>query len=231
LFTAAAVLSESWIDPDFEQFGPSSVGIYTEPHIDTRIAYFEALLRRDLDFRDVYWWAIYYKKIYAFKDYLCHYASITPPLTLPGSLLKGKGVMSEDDTPLDTMLSEHPAFYTDKLGRQSSVIDDFNGGKVKDLIQQAREEGLDAVLLVRYYPIRYYIHFSGYEERTGDWVSGDVYQFVTSANIGDIQDGFGLLPALELYDTRTGLRLWYSAYYTSHIKADNRLSQDEYGKS
>lgn len=229
LFAATAVFPESWIDTDFDQFGPGSVGIYTEAYRDNRAyisfdsekSYLEAIEK-------IYARALLDNQVYRFKDYLCAYDGVTPPLTLPGYPLGGKESIFEQNKKIDTLLSQQLASSLDSLGWQSEIIEGFDGGKVKDLLNTAEKNGLDTVLLVRYYPIRFYIPFSGYSESR---TSVDTYtdRITESAGVGALHIGFGLLPALELYDTRTGIRLWYSAYYTSHIETEKYLSQEEYG--
>lgn len=233
LFTVSGVFPESFLSPDFKQFAPASVGIYTEAYEDTR-AYISFKGEKSYveKIEKIYVRALINNQVYRFKNDLCDYDGVTPPLTLPGYPLGEKDSIIEQNQKIDTLLSEKLASSLESLGWQSEIISDFDGSKVKNLLKTAEDKGLDTVLLVRYYPIRFHIPFSGYREsRTYDYVDSntDKVTVTESAVIGGLYTGFGLLPALELYDTRTGIRLWYSAYYTSHIEIEKYLSQEDYG--
>lgn len=201
IFTAP-LFSESMLIESFSDYGIENIGIYTEAYKDLRSSNF-LLEISSMDSNPMLRSPSFY------RDQYCNFDKTTPPLTTFGYPLNGttSGILDDSlDAGLKTFLQEK--------GWKSNIINDFTDGRLKDLLSQASETGFDAVLLVRYTPIHHFVPIENYNK---DWLSGR-----TSATIGSLQVGIGYIPALELYDTKTGTRLWYSAYHTGHQTVSKR---------
>ena len=199
LLVGISVSAESVLLDDFSEFGINSIGIYVESYEDERTD------NPSADFITAY----AMQDVVYFRNTLCEFESVTPKLTTQAYPLSGRG----SNPGLDNMLAEKLSGYLNELGWNNSYLSSFSGGNLKDLRRQAVSEGLDAVLVVRYYPVEYFVPISNYRASYG--YSVNTY----SANVGKIVFGLGMYPALELIDARTGARIWYSAYYASHPEA------------
>ena len=198
---AATATAESKLNEEFGSFGIKSIGIYTESYEDERVEDFES------EYLDAYMM----QYVNTFRYTLCDYNAVTPKLMTPNYPLEG----AKNATELDVMVSNGVSFMTEEEGWKTSIIDNFEGGSLAELREQAAADGRDAVLVVRYYSINYYVPFSGYSS-----VSSGGYSYTTTtttAKVGKLMKGLGLLPALELYDVKSGVRLWFSANWTGTI--------------
>ncbi len=198
-WAGVSVSAESVLLDDFPSFGINSIGIYVESYQDERTD------NPSADFITAY----AMQDVVYFRNTLCEFESVTPKLTTPAYPLSGSGFNPE----LDDKLAESLSVVLADLGWDNSYLSSFSGGNLKDLRRQAVSEGHDAVLVVRYYPVEYFVPISNYRASYG--YSVNTY----SANVGKIVFGLGMYPALELIDARTGARIWYSAYYASHPEA------------
>ena len=148
-----------------------------------------------------------------FRYRYCNYDLVTPPLTsLDYPLVKNA---AEE---IDSLLKQEIEQSLTNLGWQIEMIENVEDIRLSGLLSDSAATGLDAVLVVRYTPITYILPIQNYVERSGSGTS--------TADIGKIKKGRGLIPALELYDTKTGARLWYSAYHTetdADIKAVDKM--------
>lgn len=137
-----------------------------------------------------------YENMYGkrFDIELDYYARFTAPLTTPEYPID-----PPKDSEVTTELEKQIGEYLDKAAYTSAVIEGFNGETLEDLLAYAAQQDIDAVLLVRYYTIT---SFSPHDKASPTFTQGT--------------SGLGVSPALELYDTRTGVRLWYSAYHSYH---------------
>jgi len=205
LITASA---ESKLDRDFAAFGIESIGIYTEGYKDERVE----------DFSSAYLNAYSSQSIYTFRRVLCNFEGVTPKLMTSGYPLKGKTTATD----VDNMLGGEINSYLESLNWKTDIINDFNGGSLKELLAEGLAQGFDAVMVGRYYSVEYFIPISGYNSiNFGSSI-------MNTTRVGELQQGLALFPALELYDTKTGIRLWYSAYHTgTHIR-DNELPYQKY---
>ena len=208
LFTVVHATAENYINKAFSEYGIGNIGVYIESYPDYRSDNFVfevASIRSNGILMD-----------YNFFRYrYCNFDLTTPPLTTPGYPLEGN---TEGET--NSPLSEGIINYLGALGWDSSMIHDFDGGNLGDLLEQARNEELDSVLVVRYIPILYFLPIENYDK------SGAGNK--ATADIGKIKKGMGLIPAIELYDTESGNRLWYSAYHTGHQNIARKKSFEEY---
>ena len=193
---AAPLFSETLLDKSFSEYGIESIGIYTEGYKDARSDNFLAeilVMKENTLLNDPGFYRYRY----------CNYDLVTPPLTTPGYPLNGT-----TSGAVNNSLEKGLAAYMKKLGWKTDVISDFTSGGLTELLKHAADKNLDAVLVARYTPINYIVPIENYNE---SWLSGR-----KSAATGALQTGIGLIPALELYDIKTGARLWYSAYHTGH---------------
>ena len=208
LISAASVSAENYIDKSFAEYGIGNIGVYIESYPDYRSDNFVfevASIRSNGILMD-----------YNFFRYrYCNFDLTTPPLTTPGYPLEGN---TEGET--DSPLSKAIISYLEALGWESSMVKDFEGGSLSDLLDQARNKELDSVLVVRYIPILYFLPIENYKDNGAGNKS--------TADIGKIRKGMGLIPAIELYDTESGSRLWYSAYHTGHQNIAREMSFEEY---
>ena len=204
LLCAVFVSAENWLNDSFADFGIENIGIYTEAYQDERVE----------DIETDYVYAYTAQDVSYFRYVLCNYDPVTPQLTSSGYPLGGNtGSSNEINT--DTVLQGELSDYLSRLNWDSSIISDFSGGTLKTLLSKAASEGLDAVLVVRYYPVDYFIPIENYKQSTS---YGYSYTTTTySASIGKLATGMSYIPAMELYDAKTGLRLWYSAYLTGTV--------------
>lgn len=217
LIGLSPVFGYNWVHPEYENFGIKSVGIYID-HYGT-IGNIGALKPTTRTYGD----NLYnltdrntgqQKRYYLNLD---EHAKITPPLTTPRyPLNQEKAPAYEGTTHLrdesKQALADALMQYLKKTEYEPQVIEPFSSGDtLKTLLSSAAEEGLDAVLLVRYYC------FKGYRP-----IDKDPDKLYSNMR------GFGISPAIELYDTKTGVRLWYSAYHSYHIDDTSGYYFDAY---
>ena len=204
IFPAAA---ENYLAADFNDYGIQTIGIYTESYPDTRSDNFVfevAALRSNGILMDVDFFRYRYS----------NYDLVTPPLTTLSYPLDGAAAGKE--VPVLNMRVQE---YLEAAGWSAQLIEDFSGGTVEHLLGSAKEDGLDAVLIIRYTPIIYLVPVENYAPgRSGRKAAAD---------IGKIKKGMALIPAVELYDTASGTRLWYSAYHTGHQIITKRKSYED----
>ena len=189
-----SVYAESGFNNDFSSFGIASIGIYTEAYED---------LRSDNFFTEIS--VIKSNPMlsspYFYREEYCNFDLVTPPLTTPAYPLRGPASGLVNDS-LVSALSES----LQGLGWSAETMSGFSGGTLDDLLAEAVAEKLDAVLVVRYTPIRYFIPVDAY--RDSYWGSSGI-------STGPLRLGLGYIPALELYDAESGTRLWFSAYHAA----------------
>jgi len=211
VFCAASLWAESELNKYFVDFGIKSIGIYTEGYEDTRVKDFEKAYNKAYASQDVG----------MFRYTLCRYVGVTPKLTTPRYPISG--VSSQ--TQIDTFLGNELSSYLEALHWDNTIIKDFDGGNLSKLLAHAAEKNIDAALIVRYYPIEYFVPFSGFRRI-------ERYSTITlSAAVGGLNKGLGLIPAMELYDTETGVRLWYSAYFTGTVDRKKKLRSQVYQRN
>ena len=199
------VYAESSLNKDFPLFGIKNIGIFIEGYEDERTenfskSYIEAF--KNNDFKE-------------FKTNLCNYHKITPLLMSPFYPL------SSGDNDLNNQIYQATNTYLKSLGWQTLPLE-LHEGHLKKLLNTAKHNNLDAVLVLRYFKVEDFIRMEGYERDTNFY--GDSKTIEQSALFGPPIQGLALFPTFELYDTATGARLWYSAYHT--IKAN---SSEKYG--
>ena len=203
VFFILPAAAESRMINSFSSYGIKTIGIYTEAYEDLRSDNFlleYMAMQSDPWLND----PTFYNREY------CNFDRTTPPLTTAEYPLAGaaKGLLD------DSLVTELEGFLAG-LGWKTEKIADFAGGTVSDLLTNADDSDLDAVLVVRYTPFRYFIPVESYRESSFYGNSGII--------TGKIQLGLGYHPALELYDAETGTRLWYSAYHSGHQVINKKL--------
>ena len=204
IFPAA---TENYIDENFSAYGIQSIGIYTESYADARsddFVFEVAAIRANGILMD----ADFFRYRYS------NYDLITPPLTTPEYPLE-KGAETATDKLLRAGITE----YLDEQGWPNGYIEDFQTGTLADLLAAAQQEGFDAALVVRYTPILYLVPVENYKPSSAGSKA--------TADIGKIKKGMGLYPAIELYDTQSGSRLWYSAYHAGQQVLPKKKSYTE----
>lgn len=207
-FLLALLWSESHLSEDFASFGVGSIGIYVESYEDERVPDFVKA------YTDAYLNPYKSGPSYTMSSPINDYNGITPKLMTPGYPLGRKAEpvdadllddLDLDDGDLETVLNmgvenwivgEGLASYVAEWGWEQGFIHDFEGGNLFDLRVKAQDDGYDAVLIARYYKVEYWVPSSRNEES------------------GQLKEGLAFVPALELYDCASGVRLWYSAYWT-----------------
>ena len=204
VIATAAATAEAELNEEFASFGISSIGVYSEGYADERVDDFEA----------TYLEAYMMQYVNTFRYTLCDYNAVTPKLMTTNYPL-GEETVSAD---IDALVSEGVAFAAEQMNWKTGIIDDFAGESLVDLRAKAEADGYDAVLVTRYYKVDYFIPFSGYSSVT---TGGYSYSTTTTrAKVGKLQSGLALLPAMELYDVKTGVRLWYSANWSGSTGKD-----------
>ena len=183
-----SLAAENWVHPDFEDFGIKSVAVISD-YYGFSNAHIPLVK------------AGRYGSLRAadgttYNPILDYYSTFTPPLTSPEYPVSDSA--DEEISPeLDREINE---WLTNK-GYDAEIIDDFTKGNLTELLAHASAGGADAVLLVRYYKLASYTY-----KEPGSLVFG-----------GEPERGVGISPAIELYDTESGVRLWYSAYHSFHM--------------
>ena len=190
------LFSESNLNNSFKNFGIQTIGIYTQAYEDLRSSNFltEYLVMQNnpiLSDPSFY------------KDQYCNFNLTTQPLTTPGYPLDGRVTDSADAT-----LNKEIKEYLSQLGWKTKPITDFQTGSLTELLAKAAANDIDAALIVRYTPVTEFIPVEGYRE--------DFWSGASGITTGNIKFGLAYYPTLELYDTASGTRLWYSAYYSGH---------------
>ena len=215
LIAAAAATAESGLNEEFASFGISSIGIYSEGYTDERVE----------DFAATYSEAYMMQYVNTFRYTLCDYNAVTPKLMTPQYPLGEESVSPV----IDALVNEGISFAAEQMSWKTGIIDDFTGGSLADLRAKAEADGYDAVLVTRYYKVDYFVPFSGYSSVT---TGGYNYTTTTTrANVGKLQSGMALLPAMELYDVKSGVRLWYSANWTGSPGKDATEKYDYHLKN
>ena len=203
----SAAFSENFIVDNFSRYGIKNIGIYTEAYEDSRSNNFVfevAAIRAN--------GIIQNPRLFRYR--YCNYDLVTPPLTSITYPL-GKSASENIDKVLEVQIEKSLV----NLGWQTELIENTEAGELSTLLENSAAGRIDAVLIARYTPITYILPIENYKERIG--ASG------SSADTGKIMKGRGLVPALELYDTETGTRLWYSAYLTGHQRLSKKMSFEE----
>ena len=210
LISGFAASAENYISESFYDYGIKSIGIFTETYNDIRSDNFVfevAAIRANGILQD----ARYFRYRY------CNYALVTPPLTSPEYPLHSDG---SDTAELITAETQE---FLSNLGWQAEKYEGFTEGNLTDVLQSAEEQNLDAVLIIRCTPLTYILPIENYIERSGAEKS--------TADLGKIRKGRGFIPSVELYDTESGERIWYSAYHTGHSLSSKRDSFENYVKA
>ncbi len=247
LLSCYSVTAENWTHPSFEEHGLESIGVYTQLYGEYRSELAQDYIKRiglfhpysqPKDKKNVYWgtsfngttrvaWIDKYSYPFRRQNALTWFlrfntfSHVTPPLTSRYYPIAGETQLTEGGRSVDAAVKSVVADGLRQLGWSTEEIDGFEGSNLKNLLSYSAGKGVDALLLIRYYGVRSHVAVSDVS------YGGNSLE---SANIGAYYEGIGILPCIELYDTETGVRLWYSAYHTSHIEADSRKSPEEYNE-
>ena len=205
--TVPTLIAENRLVPSFSDYGIENIGIFTEAYPDARsdnYVFEVAAIRANGIIQDPRFFRYRYS----------NYDLVTPPLTTPEYPLHSTPLGG-----LSILLQNKIMHFLQDKGWQTAQIVDFSDGDLTSLLKHAADSGLDSVLIVRYTAILYTLPMDNYIEKP---LAGKY-----SADIGKIRKGMGIFPAIELYDTATGNRLWYSAYHAGHQNILKKQSYQE----
>lgn len=200
VLSVITVQAETWKHRQYEKFGIQKLAIYTEAYQDRRVWNFEDEYRKAVSEKNLSW----------FTQKLGVYGKVNPAL-IEGTNYPLNQSKKFIDTEIDRMILDALVVFTTGKGMESVTVSSFNGTTLNGLLKTVDSKGYDAVLVVRYYVVK---HFAELSNLNTDW---DISKTSYSANVGPLQKGLAIIPSLELYDAKTGIRLWYSAYHISRF--------------